>query len=314
MSDYETVLIEREGRVALVSFNRPEKLNSFNGTLRREFLRAAQEVNADNDVWVVVLTGAGRAFGAGADLSDTSEPAPNGAEGVEDQLNAEYKPGVLAIHHARKPWIAAVNGPCAGISYSYAMACDLMVMAESSYLFQPFVGIGLVPDGGATWLLPSLVGAKRAYELMAFGEKLGAEKAVEWDWPIGYYPTTTSPDTPCPSLRNWPVGHPWHCVTLRKLSLLQQPIIFLTRFPKKRPCSHCVLVVTMPRRRSRRFSRSASRTGRGNRREKRHGRKSSSGKFSPANPACFLASSACCLGVPRVLCGRTCRGEAASLG
>ena len=180
MSDYETILIEREGRVARVSFNRPDKLNSFNGTMRREFLRAAQEVNADTDIWVVLLTGAGRAFGAGADLSDTSEPSPNGAEGVEDQLNAEYKPGVLAIHHARKPWIAAVNGPCAGISYSYAMACDLMVMAESAYLFQPFVGIGLVPDGGATWLLPSFVGAKRAYELMAFGEKLGAEKAVEW--------------------------------------------------------------------------------------------------------------------------------------
>lgn len=180
MSDYETILIEREGRVARVSFNRPDKLNSFDGTMRREFLRAAQELNADNDIWVVLLTGAGRAFGAGADLSDTSEPSPNGAEGVEDQLNDEYKPGVLAIHHARKPWIAAVNGPCAGISYSYAMACDLMVMAESAYLFQPFVGIGLVPDGGATWLLPNFVGAKRAYELMAFGEKLGAEKAVEW--------------------------------------------------------------------------------------------------------------------------------------
>lgn len=180
MSDYETILIERDGRVARVSFNRPEKLNSFNGTLRREFLRAANEVNADNDIWVVVLTGAGRAFGAGADLTDTSEPLPNGGEGVEDQLNAEYKPGVLAIHHARKPWIAAVNGPCAGISYSYAMACDLMVMAQSSYLYQPFVGIGLVPDGGATWLLPNLVGSKRAYELMAFGEKLSADKAVDW--------------------------------------------------------------------------------------------------------------------------------------
>ena len=78
MSDYETILIEREGRVARVSFNRPDKLNSFNGTLRREFVRAAQEVNADDDIWVVVLTGAGRAFGAGADLSDTSEPPPNG--------------------------------------------------------------------------------------------------------------------------------------------------------------------------------------------------------------------------------------------
>lgn len=180
MSDYETILIEREGRVARVSFNRPEKLNSFNGRLRREFACAAQEVNADNDIWVVILTGAGRAFGAGADLTDTSEPMPNGGEGVEDQLNAEYKPGILAIHHARKPWIAAVNGPCAGISYSYAMACDLMVMAESSYLYQPFVGIGLVPDGGATWLLPNFVGAKRAYELMAFGEKLSAAKAVDW--------------------------------------------------------------------------------------------------------------------------------------
>ena len=180
MSDYETILIEREGRVARVSFNRPDKLNSFNGTQRREFLRAAQEVNADNDIWVVILTGAGRAFGAGADLSDTSEPMPNGGEGVEDQLNAEYKPGVLAIHHARKPWIAAINGPCAGISYSFAMACDLVVMAESSFLYQPFLGIGWVPDGGATWLLPNLVGAKRAYELMAFGEKLTAEKAVDW--------------------------------------------------------------------------------------------------------------------------------------
>ena len=180
MSEYDTILVERAGRVARVSFNRPEKLNSFNVTQRREFVRAAQEVNADRDIWVVVLTGAGRAFGAGADLSDTEESGFSGAEGVEDQLNAEYKPGVLAIHHGRKPWVAAVTGPCAGISYSYAMACDLVLMAESSYLYQPFVGIGLVPDGGATWLLSHLVGSKRAYELMAFGEKVGAEKAVEW--------------------------------------------------------------------------------------------------------------------------------------
>ena len=80
MSDYETILIEREGRVARVAFNRPDKLNSFNGTMRREFLRAAQEVNADRDIWVVLLTGAGRAFGAGADLSDTcllyTSPSP----------------------------------------------------------------------------------------------------------------------------------------------------------------------------------------------------------------------------------------------
>lgn len=179
MSEYETLTIEREGHVARLAFNRPEKLNTFNTQLRREFILAARELNADDDIWVVLLTGNGRAFGAGADLSENNGGMGGGQE-VEDQLNYEYKPGVLAIRHARKPWIAAVHGACAGISYSYAMACDLVVMAEGSFLYQPFGAIGLVPDGGATWLLPQLVGSKRAFELMAFGEKLSAEKAVEW--------------------------------------------------------------------------------------------------------------------------------------
>lgn len=179
MSDYETLKIEREGHVARLAFNRPEKLNTFNTQLRQEFVLASRELNADDDVWVVLLSGEGRAFGAGADLSENNG-GMGGGQAVEDQLNYEYKPGVLAIRHARKPWIAAVHGACAGISYSYAMACDLVVMAEDSYLYQPFGAIGLVPDGGATWLLPNLVGSKRAFELMAFGEKLPAEKAVEW--------------------------------------------------------------------------------------------------------------------------------------
>ena len=179
MSDYETILIEREGRVARVSFNRPDKLNSFNGTQRREFLRAAQEVNADNDIWVVILTGAGRAFGAGADLSDTSEPMPNGGEGVEDQLNAEYKPGVLAIHHARKPWLAAINGPCAGISYSFAMACDLVVMSEDAYIKQAFVNIALIPDGGLNWLLTRTVGYRLAYQMAIEGNNVSAKRCLE---------------------------------------------------------------------------------------------------------------------------------------
>lgn len=179
MSDYETLVIEREGHVARLAFNRPEKLNTFNKALRQEFVRAARELNLDDDVWVVLLSGKGRVFGAGADLS-ANDGGLGGGAAVEDELNHDYKPGVLAIQHARKPWIAAIHGACAGISYSYAMACDLVVMAEQSYLYQPFGAIGLVPDGGATWLLPRLVGSKRAFELMAFGEKLQAEKAVDW--------------------------------------------------------------------------------------------------------------------------------------
>lgn len=179
MSEYSTLKITRAGHVARLAFNRPEKLNTFNSTLRQEFVLAARELNADDSVWVVLLSGEGRAFGAGADLSENAGAMGDG-QAVEDQLNYEFKPGVLAIRHARKPWIAAIHGACAGISYSYAMACDLVVMAPDSYLYQPFAAIGLIPDGGATWLLPQLVGSKRAFELMAFGEKLPAEKAVEW--------------------------------------------------------------------------------------------------------------------------------------
>ena len=175
MSDFETISMQREGAVMRISFNRPDNLNSFNVKMRREFVEAARLVNVDDSVRVVTLTGAGRAFSAGADLTD--DEGLSGGQGVEDDLNFEYKPGILAIHKSRKPWVAIVNGPCAGIGYSYAMACDLICMGKNAFLYQPFSAIGLVPDGGATWLLPSFVGAKRAYELMALGERLSADKA-----------------------------------------------------------------------------------------------------------------------------------------
>lgn len=176
MSEYETLEISRDGPVMTIALNRPEKMNTFNVTLRREIARAAIEADLDKTTRAVILTGNGRAFSAGADLSDGDGMADGKA--VESDLNFEYKPGVLAIHNSSKPWIAVINGPCAGIAYSYAMACDLACMGESSYLYQPFSAIGLVPDGGATWLIPRLVGTKRAYELMALGEKLSADKAV----------------------------------------------------------------------------------------------------------------------------------------
>lgn len=178
MSNYEAVLVERRGPVALITMNRPQALNAFDAALRRDLLRAVREVNADDDIRVVVLTGAGKGFGAGADLLET--PFANPDWRVDDQLNNEYKPAILAITEAPKPWIAAVHGPAAGISSAFAMACDLVVMAEGSYIYQAFTAISLVPDGGATWQLVRNLGPKRAYEVIATGEKVSAGKCLDW--------------------------------------------------------------------------------------------------------------------------------------
>lgn len=178
MSHYETVLVERHGAVAVVSLNRPDNLNSFNGPLRRELLLAVREVNEDDSVRVVILTGAGRVFSAGADLADI--PGYDATFRVEDQLNGEYKPVLMAIHEAPKPWISAINGACAGVGSSFGMACDLTVMAEDAFFYQAFATISLVPDGGATWHLVRTLGRKRAYEVIVSGEKIRADKCLQW--------------------------------------------------------------------------------------------------------------------------------------
>ncbi len=178
MSNYETVLVERHGSVAVVSLNRPDKLNSFDRALRRELLLAVREVNEDDSVRVVILTGAGRAFSAGADLADIPEDKTHFR--VEDQLNGEYKPALMEIYEAPKPWISAINGACAGIGSAFGMVCDLTVMADDAYIYQAFAAISLVPDGGATWHLVRTLGRKRAYEVIVTGEKIRADKCLQW--------------------------------------------------------------------------------------------------------------------------------------
>ncbi len=178
MSNYNTVLVERDDGIAVVSLNRPASLNAFNAQLRHELRQAVREVNDDPAVRVVILTGAGRAFCAGADLAETGEnPA---SFRVEDQLNGEYKPILLEMNSAPKPWIAAVNGAAAGIGSAFAMNCDLSVMAEDAYLYQAFAAIGLIPDGGATWHLVRTLGRQRAYEVIVSGEKVRAQKCLDW--------------------------------------------------------------------------------------------------------------------------------------
>lgn len=182
MSDttYETLLIERHGSVARLLMNRPDKLNAFSATLRREMLVAVNELNADPQLRVVVLAGAGRAFCAGADLADgvDGDPTSRGAS-TEHMLKTEYKPSIMGIAESTKLWIAEVGGAAAGIGSAYMMACDLVVMAKSAYLYQAFSAIGLIPDGGATWQLLHAVGRKRAMEIIVTGRRVYADECLE---------------------------------------------------------------------------------------------------------------------------------------
>lgn len=179
-SAYEAVRIEREGAIARLVMNRPEKLNSFDSILRREMIEAVAEVNSDPQVRVAILTGEGRAFCAGADLGEgfAGDPAERGAS-TEHMLKTEYKPSLLGIAESSKLWIAEVRGAAAGIGSAYMLACDLVVMAESAYLYQAFAAIGLIPDGGATWQLLRAVGRKRALEIILGGERIGAARCLE---------------------------------------------------------------------------------------------------------------------------------------
>ena len=175
MAEFETVKIEMDGAVAVVTMNRPAVLNAFNSQMLKDMRVAVQEVNDHEGIRVVILTGEGRSFSAGADLSEDVQEGFS----VEEELNNVYKPILMAITEAPKPWISAVNGAAAGVGSSFAMNCDLTVMAEDAYIYQAFAAIGLIPDGGATWHLARTIGRKRAYELIATGEKLQASRCLE---------------------------------------------------------------------------------------------------------------------------------------
>ncbi len=167
------VLTETRGAVALISLNRPDRLNSFNTELREALLVALKAADADDAVRAIVLAGEGRAFSAGADLKD-AKPGRD----VRANLMDEYKPLVGAVTGAKKPVIAAVNGAAAGIGSAFVMACDLAVMEEDAYFYLAFANIGLIPDGGAHWRLLRALGHKRAYELIVTAGRLTAPEAL----------------------------------------------------------------------------------------------------------------------------------------
>ncbi|HZD53441.1 MAG TPA: enoyl-CoA hydratase-related protein [Woeseiaceae bacterium] len=174
MSDLETVRYHRENAVAVITIWRPDAMNSFNTLLRRELLAAFQRAADDDSVRVVVLTGEGRSFSAGADLKELSGGPP-----VDEILQQEYRPVLERIAAMRQPVIAAVGGSAAGIGMSFALACDLLVMADNAFLLSPFSTISLVPDGGLNWFLVRQLGYRRAYQLAIEAERISAERCVE---------------------------------------------------------------------------------------------------------------------------------------
>jgi 2-(1,2-epoxy-1,2-dihydrophenyl)acetyl-CoA isomerase len=169
-----TVLVANHGSVRTLTLNRPAALNSFTAAMHGELLPALQQASADASVRAVVITGAGRGFCAGQDLSD---PAMTGDVDVGAVIERFYRPLATQVRAMPVPVIAAVNGVAAGAGANLALCCDFVVAARSASFIQAFSKIGLVPDCGGTWLLPRLVGRARALGLAMTGDKLPAEEA-----------------------------------------------------------------------------------------------------------------------------------------
>ncbi|HWN07356.1 MAG TPA: 2-(1,2-epoxy-1,2-dihydrophenyl)acetyl-CoA isomerase PaaG [Steroidobacteraceae bacterium] len=176
---YQAILYETADGVARLTLNRPERLNSFNGAMHAEVRDALARVAADGSR-VLVITGAGRGFCAGQDLGDRQLTAAGTRADLGESIERNYKPLVLALRGLPLPTVAAVNGVAAGAGASLALACDLVVAASSASFIQAFSKLGLVPDSGATWFLPRLVGRARALGLAMLGERLSAADAADW--------------------------------------------------------------------------------------------------------------------------------------
>jgi 2-(1,2-epoxy-1,2-dihydrophenyl)acetyl-CoA isomerase len=170
-----------DGGVCIITLNDPGTLNAAGIELMADLTQAVDAAIGDAAVRAIVITGEGRGFCSGANLSGgPSGRATDSGTGPNQALLRVYNPFVSQVRRSPKPLVAAVNGVAAGVGVSLALACDLVVAGESAYFLLAFRRIGLVPDGGATWLLPRLVGKARAMELMLLGEKLPAATAQEW--------------------------------------------------------------------------------------------------------------------------------------
>jgi 2-(1,2-epoxy-1,2-dihydrophenyl)acetyl-CoA isomerase len=178
--DLGAIRLYRRGAAAKLELNRPDRLNAWNEQLGVGLRDTVLELAADDSVRAVLLTGAGRGFSSGADLTEPGPQTPEGHRDVRSILTERYHPIITGIRTMPKPVVAAVHGAAAGIGLSLALACDLVVAAESAYFLLAFVNIGLVPDGGSSLLVPTRVGLARATELAMLGERLRSAQALDW--------------------------------------------------------------------------------------------------------------------------------------
>ena len=176
---YEHLIWEQDGAIGRITLNRPDTLNAWHAAFGRELRQAIEGDAADQSVRAVLITGAGRAFSSGADLKAGFDTADDGMPDIRRELDL-YHPIISGVRRLEKPVVAAVNGPAVGIGASLALSCDLVLAAESAYFGLAFVNIGLMPDGGSTLFVPASVGKARAFQMALLGERVDAERALNW--------------------------------------------------------------------------------------------------------------------------------------
>lgn len=177
---FEHILFSIEDGVARLTFNRPDKLNSFTVAMHHEVRAALEQVKANGSARVLVLTGAGRGFCAGQDLGDRSIAPGETAVDLGESVEKYYGPLVRTLRALPMPVVCAVNGVAAGAGANLALACDIVLAARSANFVEVFCKLGLIPDTGGTYFLPRLIGTARAMGLAMLGDKLSAERAEQW--------------------------------------------------------------------------------------------------------------------------------------
>ena len=175
---------QSNNNIATITLNRPNSLNAMNDELMRGISEAFAQVEQDKDIRVVILTGAGRGFCAGADLVQVAQPAepkPSSSDKQSNPMDDAFNPALRAIHSCPVPTIARINGPAAGGGFGLALACDIAIAANSAFFVATFgPRLGIVPDMGATWSIPRMVGRARALGISLLGDRITATQAEQW--------------------------------------------------------------------------------------------------------------------------------------
>jgi 2-(1,2-epoxy-1,2-dihydrophenyl)acetyl-CoA isomerase len=174
---YQAIILAIDGPIAIIRLNRPDKLNAFGGPMRDEILDALDKIATNDDVRVLIVTGEGRGFSAGGDIHHLKQLRESRDE---EGFRAILAKGQMITRRMRalpKPVIAAINGPCAGAGFSFALSCDIRIASDAATFGPSFALIGLHPDWGGSWLIPRLVGSAKACELIFTGSMISAEEA-----------------------------------------------------------------------------------------------------------------------------------------